>query len=402
MATDGVSSNTQTSWGLLWSAAVAIPFYLMIHDVMVLDHGKMFGVAYWGRDFVILWTGGQLVDQGAIDTIYNLSAFQAKIASLFGDLDPMGYPYPPVTFPIAGAFGLLPYWLAQPTWFLVTGGIFLYASRPWWSVRMGPTWLAIVTPAGLMNIWAGHYGFLLGALFLLGWDRVERNPRLAGVFFGCMLIKPHIAILVPIALAIRGKWTTVGAAATTVAALVGLTSLLYGWNSWVDYFVRMVGPQVGLISAKHGFFTYMSTSTTTAVLRLSNNPRLAFVAQLAMSLTALALLFVAARRKSAVQDLALLTATLTFLVLPYGFNYDLTVVMIGAWTAVSRSDLPIGWRLAAAPAFLAPGIGLLLASLQVPATPLMLLMLALVQFRTLRYSEEIPLRSAAAPALAEI
>ena len=370
---------------VLWTVAVFMPLYLMIHDVMVLDHGKMFGVAYWGRDFVILWTAGQLIAQGAIDTIYNVAAFQAKIAELFGPLDPMGYPYPPVTFPIAWGFGLLPYWLAQPCWILATGTVFLYASRAWWNERMGPGWLAIVTPAALMNIWAGHYGFLHGALFLLGWDRLERNPRLAGVFFGCMLVKPHLAILVPIALLLRRQWVTIAAAAATVVALVALSSLLYGWSAWTDYVVRMTGPQVGLISAQKGFFTYMSTSTTTAVLRMTGDRAVAVAAQLLVSTAALATLVAAALRKSSLRQLALLTATLTFLVLPYGFNYDLTVVMIGAWTLVTRENLPLGWRLLAAAGLFAPGIGMTFASLAIPATPVMLAMLAYVQFRTLAW-----------------
>lgn len=385
---------------ILWSVAASIPIYLIVHDVMVLDHGKMFGVAYWGRDFVIHWTAGQLIAQGAIDTIYNVPAFQAEIAARFGFLDPMGYPYPPVTFPIAWAFGLLPYWLAQPCWIISTGSLFLYASRPWWHERMGPRWLAVVTPAALMNMWAGHYGFLHGALFLLGWARLERNPRLAGVFFGCMLIKPHLALLVPVALLLRREWTAIVAAALTVLALVAASSLFYGWNAWTDYVVRMTGPQVALISFQKGFFTYMSTSTTTAVLRMAGDRQIAIVAQLAVSTIAFATLVAAALRKPRTEELALLTATLTFLVLPYAFNYDLTVVMIGAWTIVTRSDVAVRWRVLAATAFLAPGIGMFVTSMALPATPVMLAMLACAQLGTLRRDESAPEAAAATPAMA--
>ena len=68
---------------------------------------------------------------------------------------------------------------------------------------------------------------------------------------------------------------------------------------------------------------------------------------------ALSALIAAARRKPPLQDFALLTATLTFLVLPYGFNYDLTVVMVGALAIVVRNTLPPGWRLLGAMGFLA-------------------------------------------------
>ena len=371
---------------ILWAVGIFIPFFLFWRDITHLDHGSILGKAYWGRDFVILWTGGQFVDEGTISAIYNLHAFQTKLASLFGSLEPMGYPYPPVTFPIAFAFGLLPYWLAQPLWFVATGALFIHAVRPFWKKRMGPPWLAIVTPAALMNIWAGHYGFLHGALFLLGWSHLDRRPKTAGFFFGCMLIKPHLAVLVPIALALRKQWTAILSAAVTVLALIAVTSLLYGWEAWRDYIANMVAPQVALINAKDGFFTFMSTSTMQAVLRMTGNHSVAAAAQLAMIAAALTVLIAAARRKPPLPDFALLTATLTFLVLPYGFNYDLTVVMVGALAIVTKTSLPLGWRMLGAIGFLAPTVGMFFSSDRIAIMPLMLAALACAQLRSLRDS----------------
>ena len=169
----------------MWAIGVSIPLFLFWHDLRIVKHGSLDGLAFWGRDFVILWSAGQLVYQGAISTIYNLHAFQATMAALFGSLEPMGYPYPPVTFPIAFAFGLLPYWLAQPLWFAVTGALFLYACRRYWTPAMGPRWLAVVTPAALMNIWAGHYGFLHGIV------PAGLEPRRAAAEIRWVLIRLH-------------------------------------------------------------------------------------------------------------------------------------------------------------------------------------------------------------------
>jgi len=376
---------------IMWAIGVSIPLFLFWHDLRIVKHGSLDGLAFWGRDFVILWSAGQLVYQGAISTIYNLHAFQATMAALFGSLEPMGYPYPPVTFPIAFAFGLLPYWLAQPLWFAVTGALFLYACRRYWTPAMGPRWLAVVTPAALMNIWAGHYGFLHGALFLLGWSHVERRPKFAGFLFGCMLIKPHIAVLVPIALLLRRSWTPIISAALTTILLIAATSLLYGWEAWQNYILNMVGPQVALIGAKDGFFTFMSTSTTSAVFRMTGSHALALTAQLIAVAAALTALALAALRKPPTADFALLTATLTFLVLPYGFNYDLTVVEIGALTIIARTELPLKWRLMAAVGFLAPSVGMFFSSARIAIMPAMLALLAYGQFRALRPSVPQPL-----------
>jgi alpha-1,2-mannosyltransferase len=377
---------------LLWFVATAIPLFLIGHDVALVRNGKLWNAAFWGRDFVIWWTAGQLIAKGAIATVYNLPAFNGAIASFFGPLDPMGYPYPPITFPISAAFGLLPYWIAQPSWCAIGAALFLYASRPWWTKEMGPHWLAIVTPAALMNIWAGHWGFFHGALFLMGWQRLERQPRLAGAFFGAMLIKPHLALLVPIVLLVRRSWTAFVAAALTTAGLIGGSLLVYGWESWYDYFLNMISPQLSVIGIDNAFFAFMSTSTTTSVLRATGNEHLALWVQLIVSSAALATMIVAARRNVRITDLALLTATLTFLVLPYGFDYDLTAVMIGSLSIVSRSQLPLRWRLMAGAGFLAPGIGLLLSSDHIPVVPLMLALLAYAQFRALRDVTEVPRR----------
>ena len=74
----------------------------------------------------------------------------------------------------------------------------------------------------------------------------------------------------------------------------------------------------------------------------------------------------------AMPDLAMLTATATFLVLPYAFNYDLTVVMIAAVRLWADPQATRVERALGVTGFLSPQIGMLLAPLGVPAIPLML------------------------------
>jgi hypothetical protein len=177
----------------------------------------------------------------------------------------------------------------------------------------------------------------------------------------------------------------------TTILLIAATSLLYGWEAWQNYILNMVGPQVALIGAKDGFFTFMSTSTTSAVFRMTGSHALALTAQLIAVAAALTALVLAALRKPPTADFALLTATLTFLVLPYGFNYDLTVVEIGALTIIARTELPLKWRLMAAVGFLAPSVGMFFSSARIAIMPAMLALLAYGQFRALRPSVPQPL-----------
>jgi hypothetical protein len=113
--------------------------------------------------------------------------------------------------------------------------------------------------------------------------------------------------------------------------------------------------------------------------------------------TAVGMLAIAARRPIPTFDLAMLAATGTFLVLPYGFNYDLTVVMIGAVRLWADPDATRAERWLAVTGFLSPQIGMLLASVGLPAMPLMLAAMFAGQFsRALRFSACAPAGRAAA------
>ena len=77
---------------LLWCVGILVPLFLFGHDLVLVRNGRLWNAAYWGRDFVIWWTAGQLIANGAIANVYNLAAFNSAIGTLFGPLDPMVYP----------------------------------------------------------------------------------------------------------------------------------------------------------------------------------------------------------------------------------------------------------------------------------------------------------------------
>lgn len=369
---------TLTSW---WIAGIAFVLINALRDFLRSHHGLIVNEVYWGRDFINVWTGGQLIRQGRLTAIYDLAAYNQFQHQLFGPLGSHNYSYPPVSFPIAASLSFLPYPIALATWIVGTGALFVWAAKPWWPERAGPAWLAIATPAALINVWMGHYGFLIGALFLLGWQRLDDKPRQAGIFFGLMLIKPHLAVLIPLVLLIRRKWQAIGAAAATVAVLVGLTTIGFGWQLWHDYLFNMSGVQASMIDAGKSFFGLMSCSAATMVLRDFHNWPLAITVQAIFSLSGVILVAVAAWRRVPTRELSFLVATATFLVLPYSFSYDLTVVAIGTLAVLTSRDAPPLEHRLALYGFLGPQIGIVLAALGLPGLPLMLAGVAAAQFR---------------------
>jgi alpha-1,2-mannosyltransferase len=117
------------------------------------------------------------------------------------------------------------------------------------------------------------------------------------------------------------------------------------------------------------------------VLRWIHNWPLAMIVQAAFSGGAIAMVAVAAWRRTPTRYLALLTSTATFLLLPYSFSYDLTVVAIGALAILADEKTPPLEHRLALYGFLAPQLGIILAAFDLPGLPLMLAGLAMAQFR---------------------
>jgi hypothetical protein len=356
-----------------WIVGSLLSLQLFYTDFTHAVGGNLERKAFWGRDFVNLWGGGHFLRENGAGRIYDVDAYRDYIASLFGVVKPHNYSYPPVTFPIAELFSFLPYSVALAAWLAGTGALFVWAVRSWWPREWNSPWLALLTPAALMNIWAGHYGFLIGALYLMGWKTLgERRDIQSGAWFGVMLIKPHLALLVPLVLAVRRRWRAIAAGAATGFLLLAVTALLYGTGPWLDWLIRGGSKQLSLLDAGGSFYGFMSTSLATAILRFSDDVALALIAQALLAAAAIAGLVVAALRRTSIPDLAMLTATGTFLVLPYAFNYDLMVVTVAALRLWVEPGANRGHRAAAILGFIAPQIGMLVAPLGWPLTPLML------------------------------
>lgn len=355
---------------------------LFARDLSRIDQGRISFGAYWGRDFINVWSAGRLLIEDRLAILYDMPAYHLWQVAQFGPIGVHNFSYPPLVLPLMLPFGALPYPVALAAWLGLTGALFVHAARPWWRAETGlPAWLVLATPAALVNVWAGHYGFLIGALLLYGWRALEGGrPRLAGLCFGLIAIKPHLAILVPLVLLIRGEWRAIAAAAATVGALVAASLLLFPAWLWQAYLTGTAAAQVAMIDAGDGFFRYMSTSLATGIIAWGVPRDAAMLVQAALGLVAVVLVALAARR-ARLRDTALLAATGTFLILPYGFNYDLTVSAMAAAITMRRRALGGGEQRLALGGFMAAQLGMALTAADLPGIPLLLVGLFAVQFR---------------------
>ena len=313
-----------------------------------------------GRDFVNVWTAGRLVLEGRLDILPDISAYQAAQRALVGEsLAPHVWSYPPVLLPFTVPFGALPYAVALALWTL--GGLALMF---WTCARAGVDrrWMALlaIAPATFTNLWFGQNGFLTAALLLGGLTALNARPVLAGCLFGLLVYKPHLGILLPLALLAIGAWRAIFAAAATAILLVLTSVLLFGLEPWIDYLGKTAPYQRFLLEEGRGLFTYMMPTAFMAG-RMLGLPIAACWAIAAVTAALAAwLVWLVFRAGRAMPDdpvardlrYAVLLICIV-LASPYALNYDLTLVAVAVALAARRGDsaapslaLLLAWALA--------------------------------------------------------
>jgi hypothetical protein len=76
---------------------------------------------------------------------------------------------------------------------------------------------------------------LTAALLGGGLCLVDRRPIVAGILFGLLAYKPHLALMLPFALIAGRRWLTIGPTGATVVPLVAASAIAFGPDRWFEY-----------------------------------------------------------------------------------------------------------------------------------------------------------------------
>lgn len=281
------------------------------------------------RDFVSFWVAGKLAISGHAAQAYDVTSLRAAARMLAGTTYPIAYPYPPQFFFVAVPLAWLPLALSFVAWLLITGATFCIAARPY-VPRNFPLILALVTPAGICNLAFGQTGFLYGALWLFAFEG-------SAVAAALLTVKPHVGLLVAAEIGRRHQLILTSVIAL---ALLGLSALVFGIDSWRACLTGLRTNHLHWVrSDSYGGWFYQMTT-----------PYIGYglVGWLAFAVAALALLV---RRFD-----AFTAATAAFLVAPYGFHYDMTVICLGFGVTLFRywRSMPPLYTAVCASGFLSP------------------------------------------------
>lgn len=192
-----------------------------------------------GTDFSNIYIAGLFVLEGEPEAPFDVEKHYARQQAMFGeDVLFFGWHYPPFLLGVSALLALLPYGAALAVWQLGTLALYLWAIwRITGQVRM-PDWkrytvlLALAYPAVFVNITHGHNGFLSCALLAGGLYLLDRRPFVAGILFGLLAYKPQFGVMIPLVLAVTGRWHSFASAALTVVAMVLLSTAAFGVEIW--------------------------------------------------------------------------------------------------------------------------------------------------------------------------
>src|SRR6185503_9654348 len=218
-----------------------------------------FGGTAIGRDFLNTWMGGRSALAEGPAAWFDFRVYNDLLRALIGITETYFWSYPPHILLFIWPFGLMPYLPAFVLWTLGGFALFLHAAARGEVERKHLLFVA-VAPAVAINVFIGQNGFFTAALLIGGLISLDRWPLLAGVLFGVLSLKPQLGVLLPLVLALQGRWRIIAAAAVTVVALASATTLIYGVDIWIAYVNKVLPQQYYLQEHQRGLLFRMVPS----------------------------------------------------------------------------------------------------------------------------------------------
>jgi len=339
-----------------------------------------------GLDFVTFWAASRLTLEGTPLKAYSQVAITHAVQRALPHMSvPGAWSYPPNFLLLVEPLALLPCPIAYLVFIILTSAVFVLLLRR--VLPMSQAWLPILAFPGIwLNAGFGQNGCLTAALALAAFLLLKKRPVLAGVCVGMLSIKPHLAILFPVALACAGMWTTFIAAAVTVVLFTGASIAMFGM-AVLPAFLHGLSDANSYLS--DGRLPWRETASLFTALRALHVAALpAYVAQACLAIAATGTVAWVWLRSRELDVRAMALVAGTFMVNPYIYYYD-TVwlgVPIALFTARALHEGWLRWeREILCVAWLYPTLGSMTGNLlHVGFGPLVFMALMFVAVRRTR------------------
>jgi hypothetical protein len=293
-------------------------------DGLTNGHGRPFG-----DDFMNYWSGAWLALHGRAAEVYDWNAFHVFQQSVTGPhIQFYHYSYPPVLLMLTAPLALVAYVPALGLWLLSSWYAFYRALKL--TAFDSALLLSLAAPAVFINAAGGQNGAWIAALFGGGLLLLDRRPLVSGILFGLLVFKPHLGVMIPVALLAGRRWRAFGSASVTVLALVAMSVALFGWDLWLAYFRHVSVLRQAILEDGSGVWHRM-ISVFVLARRLGLDVGWAYAVQLVAAITAAVFVARSWLRDDAPDIRNALMILGTCLATPYLQDYD---VVVGAFVVV--------------------------------------------------------------------
>jgi hypothetical protein len=315
-------------------AAVFLPFEIGLLIFLVLGtHGMIVPLDKpVTTDFASFYAAGVLANDGAPQLVYDQAAHHAaeERATELG-IEYQFFYYPPIFLLICAPLARLPYLLAFALFEAVTGLLCLAVVRRILRSHDRTDLILVLSfPAVFWTIGLGQNALLSAALFGAATLLIDRRPVVSGLLFGALCYKPHLGILVPVALAAGKRWRAFAAAAIGTLALCAVSVAMFGVRTWQTY-LDVASGSAG--TYEYGRIDFAGMISLFGSVRLAGGGLgIAYAVQIAVGLVATAAMAWLWWRQADLETRSASLIAATLLTVPVILLYDLTLAGIAmAW-----------------------------------------------------------------------
>lgn len=278
-------------------------------------------------DFDAFYIAALLGRGGRVSEAYHLASLIAAQREAYGTTSFMPWTYPPPFTLAMQGLAALPLGAAFLLFSLGSFALYLRVLS-----RIAGPWLpgvvVAVTPAIILNLRTGQNGLLIAGLigaFLLAF---RDGRKVAGLPLGLLVIKPHLAVGAGLLVLLHRRWSVVLIAGAVGLVLLAISTVAYGAAVW-GHFRDAVTEAAGFLAA--GYYPLFRMNSIYATAHsLGAGPAAAMALQICGAVAALGTLAYAYFKGIPFNRLAALACAASVCVSPYGYDYDLAVLGVGA------------------------------------------------------------------------
>jgi hypothetical protein len=376
--------------GVLLLAYLAAAIAQLFHSHhMILESGN-----FVGGDFVVPYAASIAALKGDAASVYDIHRVYLQEAAVMGAKD-FGGPFmePPMYLLIVLPLSMLPLIASWVVFETVTLGGYLAVLRRIAPIPVG-LWLAITFPAVIINSMCGQNGFLTTALIGGGLLLLDRWPLLAGFLFGLMAYKPHLAILIPLALIAGRRWRALIATAISTGLFAAASLAVFGTPAWRAFVGSVAFTQKTVLERglEGGGTSFATMQTIFGAIRMwGGSVEVAYVFQVVGAICAASAVVWIWQSSRPFALKAATVAVGCLMVSPYLLQYELVLLALPiAWLAMEgfeKGFLPYE-KAVLSVAWILPRVSLPVSqSAKIPIAPIVIIALLTAILRRASYRE---------------